>query len=84
MRASSICCHYSTATRAAGSASSTCRPTPSVSETGPVAVAVVSSAQDGDPAVMMAIIVMVGVVVILVNTAADILYAVADPRVRLS
>jgi len=45
---------------------------------------VVSSAQSGDPAVMMAIIVMVGVVVILVNTAADLLYAVADPRVRLS
>lgn len=45
---------------------------------------VVSSAQDGDPAVMMAIILMVGVVVILVNTVADIAYAVADPRVRLS
>jgi peptide/nickel transport system permease protein len=43
---------------------------------------VVSSAQTGDPAVMMAIILMVSVTVIFANLAADILYALADPRVR--
>ncbi|GAA2113479.1 ABC transporter permease [Nocardioides bigeumensis] len=45
---------------------------------------VVSSAQSADPAVMMAIIVMVAVVVILVNLAADILYVFVDPRLRVS
>ena len=45
---------------------------------------VVSSAQTGDPAVMMAIIVMVSLTVITVNLIADILYAIADPRVRVS
>lgn len=45
---------------------------------------VVSSAQSGDPAVMMAIIVLVALTVIAMNLVADILYAVADPRVRVS
>ena len=45
---------------------------------------VVSSAQTGDPAVMMAIILLVSVTVLLANLAADILYAAADPRVRLT
>jgi peptide/nickel transport system permease protein len=45
---------------------------------------VVSSAQTGDPAVMMAIILLVSVTVIVANLAADILYAAADPRVRLT
>jgi peptide/nickel transport system permease protein len=45
---------------------------------------VVSSAQTGDPAVMMAIILMVSVTVVLANLAADMLYVVADPRVRLT
>ncbi len=45
---------------------------------------VVSSAQSGDPAVMMTIIIMVAVTVITANLLADILYVVADPRVRVS
>jgi peptide/nickel transport system permease protein len=43
---------------------------------------VVSAAQTGDPAVMMAIILMVSVTVVFANLAADMLYAIADPRVR--
>lgn len=45
---------------------------------------VVSSAQTGDPAVMMAIILLVSVTVIVANLTADILYVAADPRVRLT
>jgi peptide/nickel transport system permease protein len=45
---------------------------------------VVSSAQTGDPAVMMAIVLLVSVTVVLANLAADILYAAADPRVRVA
>lgn len=44
---------------------------------------VVSAAQTGDPAVMMAIILMVSITVVFANLAADLLYAAADPRVRL-
>src|SRR6476619_1045906 len=47
---SSVCCHSSTATRSAGLVSSTVRPNPSVSDTGPVAVVVASSAQPVPPA----------------------------------
>lgn len=45
---------------------------------------VVSAAQTGDPAVMMAIILMVSITVVFANLAADLLYAAADPRVRLT
>jgi peptide/nickel transport system permease protein len=43
----------------------------------------VNAASDRDPAVMMAIILIVGTAVLLANLIADIGYAVADPRVRL-
>jgi peptide/nickel transport system permease protein len=42
----------------------------------------VNAASDRDPAVMMAIIVIVGAAVLTANIIADIGYAVADPRVR--
>ena len=42
----------------------------------------VNAASDRDPAVMMAIIVIVGTAVLIANIIADIGYAVADPRVR--
>jgi peptide/nickel transport system permease protein len=43
----------------------------------------VNAANDRDPAVMMAIILIVGTAVLLANLIADIGYAIADPRVRL-
>ena len=42
----------------------------------------VNAANDRDPAVMMAIILIVGVLVLFANILADVGYAVADPRVR--
>jgi peptide/nickel transport system permease protein len=42
----------------------------------------VNAANDRDPAVMMAIILIVGTLVLTANILADIGYAVADPRVR--
>jgi len=42
----------------------------------------VNAAADRDPAVMMAIILLVGTAVLLANLIADIGYAIADPRVR--
>jgi peptide/nickel transport system permease protein len=42
----------------------------------------VNAANDRDPAVMMAIILIVGSLVLTANIIADIGYAVADPRVR--
>jgi peptide/nickel transport system permease protein len=42
----------------------------------------VNAANDRDPAVMMAIILIVGTLVLVANIVADIGYAVADPRVR--
>lgn len=42
----------------------------------------VNAASDRDPAVMMAIILIVGTAVLIANILADIGYAVTDPRVR--
>jgi peptide/nickel transport system permease protein len=42
----------------------------------------VRSAQDRDPSLMMAIVLMVGTAVLMSNLLADVAYAIADPRVR--
>jgi peptide/nickel transport system permease protein len=44
----------------------------------------VQAAQDRDPAVMMAIIMIIAVTVAVANLLADIAYGIADPRVRLA
>jgi ABC-type dipeptide/oligopeptide/nickel transport systems, permease components len=42
----------------------------------------VRSAQDRDPSLMMAIVLMVGTAVLVSNLLADVAYGIADPRVR--
>jgi peptide/nickel transport system permease protein len=42
----------------------------------------VRSAQDRDPSLMMAIVLMVGTAVLMSNLLADVAYGIADPRVR--
>jgi peptide/nickel transport system permease protein len=43
-----------------------------------------NSLRDGDTAVLLPWMLVVGVIVILANLLADVLYAALDPRVRLA
>ena len=44
----------------------------------------VKAASDRDPALMMGVVLLIGVAVLVMSIVADLLYAVADPRIRFT